>query len=283
MLSCKKIFLLLAGFTALCSCMEQRIVFDFNNHVNKEFFKELPGIGDANYLGQQVTKKAKNVEVYISTFSEKFIEKDHLLEFTELNDNTKIPFVTYVGIEGYSQDLYLLKYDFSYEVENKKTNKSFEVPAIGAVFFSVKHNGAGHTLGVMPCYFGIINEEDNLVAFDTELSLKKSEQQYFLKLHKKSIRSNGLLFMPANFPAKPTSNKDKVNIKKIVRLNANKVGGYKPLVFDIEKIFRHLNALQFRNASTLPLNKYLGYLKKRQQKLLPQKNPHQKKLTKKGV
>ena len=254
MLSFKKISILIFAIAfALSSCMEQKIIFNFDNDANGNFFKEIPGLGASSYVGQTVTQKANKVEVYVSSFSEKFIEKDHLLEFTELNDSTKIPFVTYNNVTGYSQDLYLLKYEFTYVQPNKKTGKSFDVPTKAAIFFSVKHNGMGSTIGITPCYFGIIDEEDDLIAFDTELSLKKDKNHYYLKLLKKNKENNGLMFLPADFPSNPATPEEKFNIEKIVRLDANKVGGYKPLVFDISKIFHDENALQFHYYKTLHL------------------------------
>ena len=126
MLSCKKISVpILVIVAALSSCMEQKILFNFNHDVNQSFFKEIPGLGSVTYFGQPITQKANKVEVYVSSFSEKFIEKDQLLEFTELNDSTKIPFVTYYTVIGYSQDLYLLKYEFIYVQTNKKNRKTF--------------------------------------------------------------------------------------------------------------------------------------------------------------
>jgi hypothetical protein len=248
MLSCKKISVpVFAIVVALSSCMEQKILFNFNNDVNRNFFKEIPGLGSATYNGQPVTQMANNVEVYISSFREKFIEKDHLLEFTELNDSTSIPFVIYKEIDGYSQDLYLLKYEFIY-------GKNFHDTIQAAVFFSVKYHGIENTIGITPCYFGIINEEDTLIAFNTELSLKKDKDHYYLKPLKKSKKVNGLLFIPADFPSNPKSQEEKFNIEKIVRLDPNKVGGYKPLVFDISKIFRDTNALQFHYYDTLHIN-----------------------------
>ncbi len=238
----------------MSSCMEQKIIFSFKNDVTQNFFTEIPGLGSATYAGQAITKKANNVEVYISSFSEKFIEKDNLLEFTELNDSTKIPFVTYKGVTGYSQDLYLLKYEFTYQQINKRTGKSFDVPTQAAIFFSVKHNGRGNSIGITPCYFGIINEEDDLIAFDTQLSLKKNKGHYYLRLLKKNKKMDGLIFMPADFPSKPKTVEDKINIEKVVRLDPNKVGGYKPLVFDIKNIFHDSNALQFHYVDILHLN-----------------------------
>ena len=90
---------------------------------------------------------------------EKFIEKDNLLEFTELNDDSKISSAPYFEVGGYSQNLYLLKYEFTYTIT--KNNKSFDAPVEAAVFFSVKMNGKGNVIGVVPCYFGIVTPEDN--------------------------------------------------------------------------------------------------------------------------
>lgn len=243
--------------------MEQKVLFNFytdtdNNpdtdkdkKINQNVFKEIPGLGSSTYLKFPVSKKASKIEVYISSFREKYIEKDHLLEYTELNDDSKTPSAGYRSVDGYSQDLYILKYEFTYAVTRRE--KTLEVPTEAAVFFSVKHNGRGDTIGVTPCYFGIINTEDNVIAFDTKLSLKKEGNNYYLKLHKKKKNLNGLLFMPANFPAHPSKSKTKLNIEKVVKLDPGKIGGYKPLVFDIAKIFHDPTALQFHYETTLYL------------------------------
>jgi hypothetical protein len=47
--------------------------------------------------------------------------------------------------------------------------------------------------------------------------------------------------------------KSTFNIEKIVRLDANKIGGNKPLVFDINSIFKDSNALQFHYFKTINL------------------------------
>src|SRR6185503_20659054 len=117
-----------------------------------------------------------------------------------------------------------------------------------------RHNRDENTVGITPCYFGTINDEDNLIAFYTELSLKKDKNHYFLKSLNTSKKMNGLSFIPADFPSNPKSPKEKFSIQKIVRSGPNKIGGYKPLVFDIHKIFHDSNALQFHFDHTLHLN-----------------------------
>src|SRR5205809_7814255 len=113
MLSCKKILIAIVTAIMFCGCMEQKLIFDFSKDVNASFFKEVPGIGDGKYFGNEITKKATKAEIYVSSFREKFIEKDNLLEFTELNDDSKISSAPYFEVGGYSQNLYLLKYEFT--------------------------------------------------------------------------------------------------------------------------------------------------------------------------
>lgn len=252
MLSYKKILFVAVAAVALTGCMEQRILFDFNKDVNQNFFKEIPGLGNASYIKYPVTKKADKAEIYVSTFREKFIENDDLLEYSELNDKSKTHSVDYWTVNGYSQNLYLIKYEFTYSTKNKK-DKLIDAPVIGAVFFSVKRNGQNKITGITPCYFGIVDEDENLINFDTELTLEKENGNFYLKFHKKKKNINGLLLMPANFPSNPTTEDDTFNIEKIVKLDANKVGGYKPLVFNINKILKDQNALQFHYVDTIHL------------------------------
>ena len=243
MLSCKRNLSVILVSFMLCGCMEQKLLFDFSKDVNASFFRDIPGLSDVKYIGNDITKKADSLEIYRSTFSEKFIEKDNLLDITELNDDSKIPFAAYEEFYGYSQNLYILKYQFSY----------FGSPVEAAVFFAVKKNSDSAVVGILPCYFGIINRENNLISFDNELVLKKDKDGYYLKMLKRKSDISGLMFMPANFPDKPVATETKLNIEKIVKLDANKIGGYKPLVFNISKIFRDSTALQFHYDSTLHL------------------------------
>ena len=252
MLSFNKILFIIIVAISFTGCLEHRIIFDFTKDVNQNFFKQMPGIGDTTFTKFPVTKRATIAEVYVSSFRERFIENDNLLEYTELNDASQIPAADYWSVNGYSQDLFLIKYEFTYITTTKK-GKQIETPTEGVVFFSLKHNGKGYTTGITPCYFGIIDRDENLIDFDTQLTLKKDNGKYFLQQHPSKKNRNGLLFMPANFPLDPKGNNDTLNIKKIVKLDPNKVGGYKPLVFYIPKIFNDANALSFHYVGNINL------------------------------
>ena len=253
MLSCNKTpaIILLVSLLAFSSCMEQKILFKFNRDVDKTFFRKIPGIGDSTFMDSfKVSKMATELQICRASFKEKYIEKDNLLEFTELNDSSENNNVRYLNVTRYSQDLYLIKYEFIYSITEDAVTHN--IPVAAAIYFSVKHNGKGETIGITPCYFGIINVRQNLIAFNTDLSVKEDKDHHFyLDLHPPGKNKRGLVFMPANFPAMPVALKSTFNIEKIVRLDANKVGGTKPLVFNINDIFKDSNALQFHYFKSL--------------------------------
>jgi hypothetical protein len=228
--------------------MEQKIMFRFSSDVNKEFFKAMPGINGNKYLDSTIAKGATEIQVYRSSFKEKYIEKDNLLELTELNDSSKIDDAHYLAARGYSQDLYLLKYQFAYRINENGILQ--DMPVDASIYFSVKHNGVGQTVGITPCYFGIINNKRNLIAFHTDLSVVKENDQFYLKPGK---NKRDLVFMPADFPEHPVALKSTFNIEKIVRIDANKIGGNKPLVFNINSLLKDSNALQFHYFKTINL------------------------------
>jgi len=236
---------------SLSSCLEQRMLFDPKKDINYDFLKKVPGFGSAPFVKYPVTVKPPvRLDIYICSFSEKIIEKNDLLQYTELNDSSSIPSVSYLAIVGNSQKLYMLHYQFTYTVTIKKSGKKIEEPADAVIFFSIKQNASGNVLAVKPCYFGFVNEEDSLIHFTTELSFKKNNTQFYLGPLKKIQNNFSLLFLPAYFSASPGA-VSRFNVDKIITLDKNKVGGSKPLIFNIKKIFRDKNALQFHYNNTL--------------------------------
>ncbi len=253
MLSCKKILLIILIIICTSSCSEHRILFDFENDVTANFLEKLPGVGKAKYLTYQVVSKAASVEIYKSSFREKFIEKDHLLEYTEMNDASLLPSVDYWDMIRYSQDLYMMKYQFKWIDTSQITHEEEAV-----VFLSVKKDRDESVIGVSPCYWGILDHGFNYISFTQPLSFKEKKPYFYLKLDRINSKKPGLLFMPAGFSNNPIEVAEKVepfNIEKIVVLNPNKVGGHKPLVFNIKDILRDENALQFQYIKTLTLKR----------------------------
>ncbi len=72
-------------------------------------------------------------------------------------------------------------------------------------------------------------------------------------MHKKNKERQGLLFMPGTFPDTDSILPKVLNIEKIVNLDPNKIGGRKPLVFDINQVFNDKSALQFHYVKTLQI------------------------------
>ena len=239
MLSCKKIFTI-SLLILFCGCAEQKVLFDAPTNINAEFFKEMPGIGVMDMAGKPVIEKAPWLNIYEAGFSQKFIESNDLIEYTELNDSSKLNSIDYLDAKGvFSQNMYIVKYKF-------KWDKSTVIN--GAVFFTVKyHNNA--CVGFGPAYFGIIDPSYNTIDFTTELMVKQQGNKFWLKPISKIKLRGGYVFMPAS----DTIDSRNINITKIVKLDSNKVGGKKPLVFNIENILHDPNALLFHYKRTINL------------------------------
>jgi hypothetical protein len=96
---------------------------------------------------------------------------------------------------------------------------------------------------------------DDYISFDSVLTIKNVKNGPYLTANKANRKNHfNLLFMPVVFPDEPETGGASINIKKIVRTDHNKVGGKKPLVFNIGEIFHDSRAMQFDYIKTIKLN-----------------------------
>lgn len=236
-------------------CMETKYPFDIGTSIDEhagDFLRKLPGIKKATYNTYKVTSKAKKIEVYKASFKEATIEKDNLLEITELNDKSTLPRVGYRETDGFIQDLYLLKYNFKYDAGGTEE----DVTAV--VFLSIRYRPTDaepfrYCTGPGPLYWGLVM--DDYISFDSVLVIKKKKANpYLLAKKRKKGKAFNLLFMPAAFAKNPERKRGSFDIKKIVRMDPNRIGGIKPLVFDIPEIFKDKKAMHFDYIKTITLN-----------------------------
>jgi hypothetical protein len=239
----------------LTGCFELKYNFDVNaafSDSSAQFFKTLPGIKDGFYNRIPVTNKAKKIEVYKASIREFTFEKDNLVEFTQLNTHSDLRKDNYLEIDGSAQDLYLLKYNFSCGIDGQ----DFENTAV--IFMSLHYMPMNtepfvYCSGAGPAYWGLIG--DGQISFDSLLTIRHDNQDYYLKSKKvKKKDAFNLRFLPAGFVENPVKNISGFNIKKVIKMNANKVGGIKPLVFNIPVIFKDDKAMHFTYIKTITLN-----------------------------
>jgi hypothetical protein len=255
MLNCKAYYIAtLISLFAFTGCLESRYNFDINSTLNNNpirFLERLPGVKNAPYLGMKITANTKQVNIYKASFKEASIEKDNLLEFSGLNDSSTIARATYREVDGFVQDLYLLHYQFAYDAGGTVADAS------AVVFLSLRYRPMQEDpflfcTGPGPLYWGLVS--DGHISFDSVLTIQETAAQHFLKVKKsKKGSAFNLVFMPAAFPENPEATGGSFNITKIVRMEANRIGGTKPLVFDIPAIFGDSNALHFDYVTTIPL------------------------------
>jgi hypothetical protein len=222
-------------------CIESKYPLNIISTLNERpesFLQQLPGIGKMKYAGMTIKQKATTVQVYAASFKEMNIEKDNLL------------------VDGFMQNLYLLKYNFTCK------SGSDELPVVAVVFLSfkyrqeVKGTGTGiYCTGPGPAYWGVVN--DGYISFDSVVNINKAKgNRYYLKMakHKRNQIFN-LLFMPAGFSDAVPVAGSFLNFTKIVRMGTNRIGGVKPVVFNIPEIFKDSNALRFNYVKSVSLNK----------------------------
>jgi hypothetical protein len=241
---------ILLALCLLTGCIESRYNFDVQDTLQKrsaQFLGRLPGVGRVPYLGMPIATGAKTVEVYKASFKETSIEKDNLLEFSALNDSSTIARADYRQIDGFVQDLYLLHYQFAYNAGG-----GVQADAHAVVFLSLRYRPMEaepfiYCTGPGPLYWGLVNE--GYLSFDSVLHIRQSAAGHWLGVQKqrKGSRFN-LLFMP-DVPMEGGA----FNIVKIVRMAANRIGGSKPLVFDIPAVFGDSQALHFDLVQTITL------------------------------
>jgi hypothetical protein len=245
---------LFCGLFSGAGCIESKYNLDINATFDKQataFFRTLPGIQGAVYNKMPVSSRANKMEIYKASFSEATVEKEHLLEFTELNTHSNQPRVSYRDVDGFTQDIYLLKYTFSYR-DGGEDIENTAVTFLSLHYRPMSTEPFKYCTGPGPAYWGLVN--DGYISFDSVLSIKQANG-YYLKADKPNKKNAfNLLFLPADFPELLIENKSSFDIKKIVRMNANKVGGNKPLVFDIPAIFKDSKAMHFTYLKTITVN-----------------------------
>ena len=183
-----------------------------------------------------------SIKIYTATFKETYVEDNYLLEWSELHDSSTIPRARYLNMIGNSTRLYLCVV----------STRPDDVQA--AVFFSAKYDSDGQCLGFGPSYLGKINPAQGTIAFTTELAVTEEDDVFKLFALKKQTRKAGVIFTSDHFKSSLTNTRMPVRVDKIVLLDPNKIGGFKPVVFSIEDVLKDKNALLFRYLKTIQYN-----------------------------
>lgn len=238
MLNCRT-YLLLLLLPLVQSCMQQRVNFVFNEHVNsEEFFNVVPAEIKRFYPDSDIAA-IDSIKIYVANFKETYIEDNYLLEWSELHDSSTIPRARYLNMVGNATRLYLCTISTSPK----------DIQA--AVFFSAKYDAEGQCLGFGPSYLGKINPAQGTIAFTTELAVRESGESFQLEVTRKQNRKAGVIFTSHDFRDILLHARKPVRVDKIVLLDPNKIGGFKPVVFSIDNVLKDKNALLFRYLKTI--------------------------------
>lgn len=221
----------------LSACMQQRVSFVFNEDIDKAFFA--PVVSELQKLKPETRIDGLgSISVYQAAYKETYIEDNHLLEWSELHDNSTIPRASYYKMRGSATRLYLFK--LNTQPQDVK----------GVVFLSAKFDSENECLGFGPAYIGLLNPEQEVATFTSDFILKETAEALKMVVLKRQVRREGVMFYSKDFGRKET-NTSPISVEKVIQLDPNKLGGFKPVVFDVKEILRDKNAMLFHFIKTI--------------------------------
>lgn len=223
-----------------CSCMERRVAFSLSRDIDTtHFFNDLVKEARLLYPHSRI-ESIDSIKLYTAVYRESYIESNQLLEWTELHDSSRIPRVDYYKVFGHSTRLFM------------GSLHTYPDDIKGIVFFSARFNYENQCLGFGPAYFGILDTAMGTAAFTTVLDMKRKDGIFKLKTAAVQNRKSGILFVADEFHHGGMINHRKpVKVEKIVLLDPNKIGGNKPVVFNVKQVLQDDKAMQFRYFKTL--------------------------------
>lgn len=178
-----------------------------------------------------------SVQIFQATLQEDYVERNSVAEKTIINtesDATRFP----VPVIDKEYRLYIFKLFYG-KVKSD------------AIFMSTAYKGDCDgdncaNVGIGPAYYGKIRMEQ--LVLNKAMKMTKNKNEYVpVKASPDSIR-----MIAAEDFSKPQTTT--INIKHLVVLKPNKVGGSKPLRYDIEQLFDDKKALLFTYQGTVLRN-----------------------------
>jgi len=232
----------------LAGCAQTRNGFVLCNDVDSSFFARIPLLSKEKPdqgIGFDVID---SVRVFRAAFAEKEVAIGNVLTYSELPEESKRG-THYLDRRGYSQELYL----YQLYTQPRQVN--------AFVFFSVKYDASGQSIGFGPAYFGKYVPSKGRIQFFRQLKVVETDERFSLKKKKASIN---LYFYFSNLQWMPSLS-GPVNIcfipvgatklEYVVENEYNKIAGDKPLILSTDQLFSDPEALKFYYQKTVNLLK----------------------------
>ncbi len=195
----------------------------------------------SNFINQIQTDKIDSIEIFKSQFQNQLIEIEQTVDYGSLPPTDHNP-TGYYGYTGNSTVLYLiLIYKPDSKIECLYISYSTRVGADG------EGNRVDEITGIGTIYYGRYSrkqlkagKDKNTYEFDRAVKVvyKKKEKAWKLKntwnaADESNITYNKMIFVEYD----SLSNDSTISISKIIAPGGNKIGGPKPLVYDLQHLF----------------------------------------------
>ncbi len=183
--------------------------------------------------GKAAPSRINGVTVYRTRFEEKFVETGSVLSIASLNSSSSRPAVKYKYLQGYRQDLYLVRVEASCQPETW-------------IYFSVVYRPDTKLpelvqQGFGKAYIGTANPGNGTIFFHHALSFGYDKSSGSYSLEKRGRTQ--FFFVTDGLESDP----QEVAVNRIVIEEKNKFAGPNPFVFIVGEHFRgELSRLEFK-------------------------------------
>jgi len=233
-----KLYIQVLAFTLLLgSCRMKTVPFNAAK-ITPDFFKNVTSLWPDPSI-----KEFDSITIYKAILQEEFVDRDGIPELKLINSASKQTRADLVAKRNY-HELYICQVH-----TNKKGEKL-------CVFLASSFDVHGKCTKLGPAYLGVIRMEQ--INIKKELKIKETKDaSYFIS---DTTKSHILFIADRTIPIAyenlcnvddPVDSLCNIRIREIINSNTNKVGGTKPVLFSIEKIFSDADALLFSYYKTI--------------------------------
>lgn len=242
-----------AGLCLLFSACSKDLLLDSRFVKKDQLGTLLPEFMKQN-KGIDLYKDFQKRKIYRIVFEEKFVNNNSIRQKDNLPKETPLPTENYYNARGNYQELYLVRYEKTYpdtidRIEIRKENDILvsTIKKIDTVytetmfvFYSFKFDAEKKCIGAAPIRIGKMSTYSesngkylpaNSIRLNYEVTMKKkkgSDTELEIAAVKKSKE-------PIQFVLSKNTD-EHIVVSRIVAQHNNKIGGEKPLIFDMEKM-----------------------------------------------
>ncbi|HYF32164.1 MAG TPA: hypothetical protein VD993_13670 [Chitinophagaceae bacterium] len=242
MSNCRTIIFLLLSAVAVCSCRPRAQFFSYSRSVSLDFFD--PVRPELNVTPQQ----NDSIDVYAALLQEKLVERDDVPEYKLINKKSNQQLSKLPDTRGFH-------FLYHFELFPKGGRGDTVI-----VYLATTYTADSICTNVGPVYAGKLRNSGtaSFIQFDYAFKVRKVKRKH-LDQEDKNISDSALQYLYYLKPDRPIhltfvneppflhgkGDSAYVQVKQIIQRDPNKIGGEKPVLYSVDKVFGDDKTLVF--------------------------------------